>query len=429
MRQFDNLPEERNEELLDKLAYYTRRVAELEEAEKHMKEVEEALRESESHLDIAQQMAHVGSWVYHVKTDVSKWSDEMYKIFGIPAHTPITCKRFLSFVYPDDVNKVKQEVKRARNDKKLSTLEYRIVRPDGSKRIIHSERMAIFLNGEPDMVFGADQDITERKKIEDELFDSEKRFRGIFEQAPLGIAVIDSITGRFLQVNPKYTEIIGRTEDEMNKTTFMAISQPDDLKKDLDNMAKLLSGEIHSFSMTKRLFRGDGSIVWVYLTVVPLWDENDHCYPKLHIAMVEDITEKKQAVEALEDAKASAELYLDLMGHDINNMNQIAMGFLEIAMESFHLTDKEKEYLEKPLDTLRNSARLIENVRKIQKLKEKSLKYERIDLCDIINDVKKDYSDIPGRNLTINFIPIHHCYVVGNEFIKEVFSNLVGNAI
>jgi len=67
LRKFDDLSDECNEELRDKLAYFMRRVAELEEAEKHLKGVEEALRETESHLDMAQQMAHVGSWVYYVK--------------------------------------------------------------------------------------------------------------------------------------------------------------------------------------------------------------------------------------------------------------------------------------------------------------------------------------------------------------------------
>ncbi len=81
-----------------------------------------------------------------------------------------------------------------------------------------------------------------------------------------------------------------------------------------------------------------------------------------------DITDRKRAEEELKEAKAQAELYLDLMGHDINNMNQIAMGFLEIAIESFPLKDEERKFLEKPLDTLKNSAMLIENVRKLQKL-------------------------------------------------------------
>lgn len=379
------------------------------------------------------------------------------------------------------------------------------------------------------------RDITERKKVEETLHESERLFRGIYEQAPIGIALIDSITGRFLQINPRYVEIIGRTEEEMQRTTFMAISHPDDLQEDLDNMARLLTGQIKSFNMKKRLFRGDGSIIWVKLTVVPLWEDTKQVYPKVHIAMLEDITEqkradekiayvasfpeqnpnpiveiddkgavtylntaanrlfpdldskgeghpifkdltigkgvsgldgenklvnevqingayylrtilfmpetrttrifavniteRKRAEEELKEAKMQAELYLDLMGHDINNMTQIAMGFLEIALESFHLTNEEREFLEKPQDALRNITALIGNVRKLQKLGEGGLKYRKTDLCDILNEVKDQYSHIPDRNVTINYKPIPHCYVIANELIKDVFANLVGNAI
>ena len=142
-----------------------------------------------------------------------------------------------------------------------------------------------------------------------------------------------------------------------------------------------------------------------------------------------DITDRKHAEEGLKAAKAQAELYLDLMGHDINNMNQIAMGFLEIAIGSFPLNDEERQFLEKPLDTLKNSALLIENVRKLQKLDEGSLKYREIDLCGVLRHVIDDYAHVPGRDVTIHFKPLPACYIVANDLIKDVFSNLIGNAI
>jgi signal transduction histidine kinase len=81
------------------------------------------------------------------------------------------------------------------------------------------------------------------------------------------------------------------------------------------------------------------------------------------------------------------------------------------------------------METLRNSAKLIENVRKLQKLEEGSLKYRKTDLCDTLGEVEADYSHMPGRSVTINFKPVPHCYIIANEFIKDVISNLVSNAI
>jgi PAS domain S-box-containing protein len=125
------------------------------------------------------------------------------------------------------------------------------------------------------------------------LRESERRFRAIFEQSPLGIAVTDSITGHYLEANLKHCEIVGLTHEEMLKVDFQTITHPDDLQEDLDDMRRLVAGEIRGFSMEKRYIRPDGSIVWVNLTVVPMWEEGEpHAR---HLAMVEDITERKRA--------------------------------------------------------------------------------------------------------------------------------------
>jgi two-component system cell cycle sensor histidine kinase/response regulator CckA len=132
--------------------------------------------------------------------------------------------------------------------------------------------------------------------------ESERRFRAIFEQSPLGIGLTDSTTGHFLEANLKHCEIVGLTREEMLKTDFQTITHPDDLQADVDNMRRLVAGEIHGFNMEKRYIRPDGAIVWVNLTVVPMWEEGEpHAR---HLAMVEDITERKRAQEALERSEA-----------------------------------------------------------------------------------------------------------------------------
>lgn len=138
---------------------------------------------------------------------------------------------------------------------------------------------------------------TERIESEATLRSTRKRFMALFEQAPVGIAVIDSRTGQFLDINDAYCRIVGYPKPDMLVMDFMRITHPDDLQEDLDKMARLRAGEISRFQMEKRYFRKDGSIVWVSLTVVPLWEERAD--PLHHIAMVEDITQRKQAEEAL----------------------------------------------------------------------------------------------------------------------------------
>ncbi|MGH7146908.1 MAG: PAS domain-containing sensor histidine kinase [Nitrospiraceae bacterium] len=144
---------------------------------------------------------------------------------------------------------------------------------------------------------GVVTDITARKRAEDAIREAELRYRAIFEQAGAGVAQVESRTGQFVQVNRQYCEILGLTEAEMLGNTVGAITHPDDLERDLESMTRLLSGEISSFTMEKRYVRKDGSIVWVNLNVAPLWWPGEP--PVHHIAIVQDITDRKRMEEAL----------------------------------------------------------------------------------------------------------------------------------
>ncbi|MBF0336726.1 MAG: PAS domain S-box protein [Nitrospirae bacterium] len=136
-----------------------------------------------------------------------------------------------------------------------------------------------------------------RKDVEERLRDSEYRFRTMFEQAPVGIAIIASHTGNFIRINKTYCDIVGYSENEMLSLAFQEITHPEDIQPDLDNMRRLISGEISMFKMEKRYIRKDAEVVWVNLTCAPLWAGEEK--PVYHLAIVEDITEKKQMSETV----------------------------------------------------------------------------------------------------------------------------------
>lgn len=140
-------------------------------------------------------------------------------------------------------------------------------------------------------------DISARRKAEAEMRESETLFRAIFEQAAMGVTLTDSITGRFLRVNQRACDIARLTREQMESSTFMEITHPDDLQANLDNMEKLRTGEIPTFSMQKRYLHPDGNITWVNITVSPMWKPGSP--PTRLIAVVEDITERKMAEMAL----------------------------------------------------------------------------------------------------------------------------------
>ncbi|OPY26008.1 MAG: aerobic respiration control sensor protein ArcB [Methanocella sp. PtaU1.Bin125] len=141
-----------------------------------------------------------------------------------------------------------------------------------------------------------------------------------------------------------------------------------------------------------------------------------------------DITERKQAEEALSKAKQQAELYLDLMGHDISNMHQIALGYLELA-KAMQEDESKRELLDRPIEVLQRSARLIANVRKMQRLNNGVFKFEPVDVASVLQDVQREFGSVPRKNVMLNLNGPVNCTVRGNELLYDVFANLVSNAI
>ena len=139
------------------------------------------------------------------------------------------------------------------------------------------------------MVLERTKDLEEAHK---QLQQSEKLFKATFEQVAVGMAHV-APDGKWLRVNQRLCDIVGYTHNEMLSLTFQDITYPEDLDVDLRHVAHLLSGESNTYSMEKRYFHKDGSIVWINLTVSLVRDESGR--PKHFISVIEDITERKQA--------------------------------------------------------------------------------------------------------------------------------------
>ncbi len=168
----------------------------------------------------------------------------------------------------------------------------------GSEERFFESRMT-WLN--QDSVLVLVRDVTEARRTERALRESEQRFRVLFENAGVGVAQGDTNTGRFLKVNQKYCDILGYTRQEMESIDFSSITYPDDLQQNLELLERLKRGEIREFTLEKRYVCKDGMLVWVLLTVSPLWNLGET--PDTHITVVFDITEQKRAEESLRESE------------------------------------------------------------------------------------------------------------------------------
>ena len=129
------------------------------------------------------------------------------------------------------------------------------------------------------------EDITEQ-------VEREERLRTLFNEAPLGIAVIDSVTAELLAINAKYSEIVGRSEADLLRMTWKDITHPDDIAGDQALMDEVNAGRRTGFYMRKRMLQPDQSVIWVGMTIAKL--THYHEDRRVHICMIEDITERVQ---------------------------------------------------------------------------------------------------------------------------------------
>jgi len=135
------------------------------------------------------------------------------------------------------------------------------------------------------------------QKSFDQLNEVESRFKKLFMEAPMGIALVESNSGKIVEVNPMFAQIAGRTIDEMKHIDWMQITHPEDIQEDLDQMALLNAGKIKGFLMEKRYLQKDGRPVWISMTIAPIFVE-DPTSPR-HLCMIEDISNRKKMEEEL----------------------------------------------------------------------------------------------------------------------------------
>ncbi|MGB8489542.1 MAG: PAS domain S-box protein, partial [Bacteroidales bacterium] len=154
-------------------------------------------------------------------------------------------------------------------------------------------------------------DITDRKKWEDDLYRSEERFRIAFEDGAIPM-VLTSLGGEFIKVNHAFCDLTGYSEKELIGMNFNKMTHPDDLKANIDGFKQVLDGKRKSFRMEKRYLRKNGEVVWADMSTAPVRDKNGD--PQYMVTHVQDINERKQAENELENSHEKLEIALE-SGH------------------------------------------------------------------------------------------------------------------
>jgi PAS domain S-box-containing protein len=257
-------------------------------------EAQERLELNEAKLAEAQQIARLGSWEWEIATDRVTWSDELYRIYGVrPERFSGSYGSNLDRVHADDRARVARVIENAVAERRPWSLDYRIVRPDGELRMIHARGEVVCdEQGRPAVVQGTCQDVTESRRVEDALRAAEQLFRRAFDDAPIGMALID-LEGRWLRLNRAISQMLGRSEPELRTTQLSDLSHPDDRRLDRPLIKELLNGRRRSFALEKRYVHGDGHLIHALVHVSLMHGDGER--PLYFLCQLVDITERRRA--------------------------------------------------------------------------------------------------------------------------------------
>ncbi len=260
---------------------------------------EEALRARDLQLQEAQEIANLGSWEWDVREDSVKWSNELFRIFGI-AHDQFqpTLEGFLALVHPEDREQVAAGVKAVLNADTEYESPFRIIRPDGAVRMLYARGQLVRdESDQPLRLLGVCQDITERIWAEEQVRTTQERFRTMVENVrDYAIFMLDQ-EGYVTSWNVGAQRIKGYDADEIFGRHYSCFFLPEHASRgDPSRQLRIAAVEGRYESESWRV-RKDGRRFWAHVIVMPQFDESGKLTGFSNITR--DITERKRAEEDL----------------------------------------------------------------------------------------------------------------------------------
>jgi PAS domain S-box-containing protein len=324
------------------------------------KQAEERLAHEGDLMRLTGEMAHVGGWEFDVATGEGTWTDEVARIHGLDPAALTNAGLGVSFYVDESRARIETAIKQAVEHGTPYDLELEIRAANGEHKWVRTRGVPIQKQGKTVQLRGIFQDITERKQADEALKESENRFRAIFDQAAVGVALLNTRTGRYVRINQKYCDLVGYTMQEMLQKSLMDITFDQDIQKNVDNNALLMEGKSKELSFEKRYVHKDGHLVWGNITISPLWKPGEKPQTYFHIAIVENITGRKATEAQLRQAQ-KMEAIGELAGgvaHDFNNLLTGILGNIALIRSSLLPADPLLENLDAAETAARQAAYL-----------------------------------------------------------------------
>jgi PAS domain S-box-containing protein len=456
------------------------------------KQMETALKESETRLNLAIENMGLGLWDWQVQTGKVYFNDIWCLMLGYQPHEIAPrIESWLNLAHPDDLALAEKALEQHFSGQ-IKTYEC-------TTRMRHKQGHWIWVvdkgkvvewsaDGKPIRMIGTHLDITEQKRTETALQASKQQFKSIFDYSPIGIAKVDK-QGRPILCNTALEKILGYSHTELIEMSFVTFTHPDDANVDLLHYQQLIAGEIASYSMEKRYIKKDKSIIWGLLTVARV--DNQYGEMAYAIGMLHDISDKKRMEElllkrenllqtqneelaslneelntnneelihlnnklnhandklkvvnqALKQAKDEADKanqtkseFIANISHEIRTPMNVILGFSEILRE--RLADKPQyiDYFDGIVNSGKALLNLINDILDLSKIEAGKLEIHAVPVMvqPLLNEIKQVFF-VKANQKSLEFSvekskDFPECILIDESRLRQILFNLVGNAI
>jgi PAS domain S-box-containing protein len=422
--------------------YYTAMIRDISKRKK----AEMELRKRESQLRYAQHIAHMGSFEWDIQNNHVTWSDELYKIYGVGMNEfDGTFEAFIKYIHPEDKENIRQQVENMLAKGSAFSLEERIIRPSGEIRILQTR--GEFLkdeNGNIVKLLGACQDITERKKAEEQLLLSEKQLRDAQKIAHLG-SWEWNIQLNKLTFSEEFYRIYGIEPFSIppEKINTISFIHPED-KPWAENLGKSLLLEQKPFGVFYRIILPDGKIK--FIKAEGEVDTDSDGKVKRMFGSIQDVTEQKEIEEELRFANEKLRLaqnelihseklaalgrFSSGIAHEIRNPLANISALAQILMSKYKVDQKMKKHLRYILINTDIANRIIKDL--LNFASPDDVVYRAGSLEKIINNLYNIVKSRCVRNkvhLIKKISPNLPAIQLNEKKLQAAFLNFISNAI
>lgn len=417
----------------------------LREESRRLQEANAALRQKHEMLSRTERIAHVGSWEWDIATDLVRWSDELFRIFQRDTlSAPPSFAEHSNLYVPEDLHMLRQAVERCAADGTPYEIELRAIRADGTIRhcVAHGqperdEKGRIF------RLVGFLHDITDRKRIEEELEETGAILRAAMDNSQAGIAIADAPDGRLRYVNRAGLLIRGETEDKVvegiDVNNYVESWQIMDLDgkpykpEEVPLARAVLFGEVCTREFIVRRSATEDVLVWA--NAAPIRDAAGNV--RAGIVVFLDITDRKKAEaerELLQAQLAQAQKMESIgrlaggVAHDFNNMLSVILGRMEIVLGQIDPTDPLFTDLQEVKKAAERSADLTRQL--LAFARKQAVVPKVVDLNETIEGMLKMLRRLIGENINLRWLPGSNLWPVKIDpsQLDQILANLCVNA-